>query len=408
MQKPSDKRLDLNRKESHAIFVGSRHAFAATPGGQQLCTQEFIDTIERAGYKLHKLEFQQTNRLIDKVMRRIDKRPYRYFLPDELEYQIVSEAELLDSSIIFLNTSDLAPLAEKIKVKCGARVTTILLSHGLESADFLHDVRFRTHGHSEFIDGKNVWAHLEKILGGQDQRLGRLLIEEARQREFLDGVVTLAEHEAWLERWLGASRVTVLPRTVMPTPFEWCPRNGRIGYVGRLDHIPNLEGLELVLRSLEDQCHLDVRVRLVGAPAELGAQFASRFSFVDYLGVISDPELLREAQSWTVAANPVFCYPRGASTKLATYLGWGLPVVSTTAGARGYEWSSGKIPISDDPSEFATMLVNIATIPSMRDDVRLGVLALRESVPSGEEISCRLSTFVESCKNSPDLVAKTA
>jgi hypothetical protein len=63
--------------------------------------------------------------------------------------------------------------------------------------------------------------------------------------------------------------------------------------------------------------------------------------------------------------NPVFWLSRGASMKLATALGWGLPVLTTQAGARGYEWGGAAVPVcADDPRKFVQTALELLANPT--------------------------------------------
>jgi hypothetical protein len=84
---------------------------------------------------------------------------------------------------------------------------------------------------------------------------------------------------------------------------------------------------------------------------------ARRHGFVDYLGPLNDDALRAEAATWCCFVNPIFVYSKGCSTKLAVALGWGLPIATTRYGARGYLWDEGAIPLADDPTELADLVL---------------------------------------------------
>ena len=207
-------------------------------------------------------------------------------------------------------------------------MSIVLFSYGLESVDYLHAAR-------AFGKAGRATAALA---------LGRQLFAECRQREAIDYTFTLAPFEAEIERWLGAKFVGWIPRTVpRDQALEWKPSGDRIGSVARLDHPPNEEGLALFLEEFQRIAPPQVRFRLVGRPERSGKELARRFSVVDYLGSLDDAALKSEARNWNCFVHPMFCYARGSSTKLATALSWHLPVVTTTAGVRGYRWRDGRI-----------------------------------------------------------------
>jgi hypothetical protein len=85
-------------------------------------------------------------------------------------------------------------------------------------------------------------------------------------------------------------------------------------------------------------------VRVVGGPQELGRWLADKYGTVDYLGTLDDAALAVEAATWNVFIHPIFCLPRGCSTKLAIGIAWQIPIVTTAEGRRGYLWDHGTMP----------------------------------------------------------------
>jgi glycosyltransferase involved in cell wall biosynthesis len=153
--------------------------------------------------------------------------------------------------------------------------------------------------------------------------------------------------------------VSFLPRRLYADFLDQQPIIGRVGFVGRLDHPPNLQGLTLLLEALTKQGqHPDFR--LVGAPVKYGKALQQRFSFVQYLGELSDMDLENELSTWAFFTNPVWWYSTGASTKLARAISWGLPIISSTAGRRGYEWKAGALLMAETPAAMAEQLIKEA------------------------------------------------
>jgi hypothetical protein len=369
-------------KTSCGIFVSPQGAVSSASGGVQICTREYIAAIEEAGFALDFVTFEAANGPVLKILRRIDRRPYRYFLPDKLVDRVLQLAERRGATHIFLNTGDLAPLAADLKRRC-PNVTIVLLSIGLESVDYIHTLRTRG-GRSNFFGLRRAHA----------LNLGRQLIEECRQRFYIDKVLCLADFEAEIERWLGTREIMVVPRTINPSPVDWIPVEGRVGFVGRLDHPPNLEGLMLMLEALAHRDTSKIEVRVVGAPDDFGAKISIRYPFVNYRGSLSEAQLIEESATWTCAINPVFCYARGASTKLAIIVSWGIPVVTTPQGQRGYEWRGSSPIICGGPIDFADKVWEIATNPAERLESRGATLKLLEDPLRIGDVGARLQSFL--------------
>jgi hypothetical protein len=371
--------LDGNAR---GVLVATSQAVSSEPGGQQICTREYIEALKLAGFELDSVLFESANGFREKLLRRIDRRPYRYFIPDNLADRVSEVARSSKATHIFLNTVNLAPLAPALRER-NSNWQIVMLSHGLESVDFVHTLRTM-----------NWRSDFSGLRTAQELLLGRQIVEECRQRLHLDKVMSLAIFEAEIERWLGSRDVLVVPRIVKPHPLQWRPVDGRIGFVGRLDHPPNLEGLLLMLEGLAARDTSRIEVRVAGAPEGHGRELSKRYPFVSYLGVVSDEALLVEAANWTCATNPIFCYARGASTKLAIMAGWGIPLVTTPQGERGYEWSGGGPVVCDTADELVAAVWDIASDPLARARARQQLLGALESPLAPEEIAVRVRTFL--------------
>lgn len=373
----------IEGKKARGVLVATRNSMSAEPGGQQICTREFISAIEAAGISLVHVVFDPTNGWREKIGRRIDRRPFRWFIPKNLPDRIDDAVRSSGAEFIFLNTSNVAHVAERISRK-GTKATRVLLSHGLLSVDSLHWLRTQ-----------NRRSDFAGLVATQAMRLGQSLIEECKHRQYLDAILCLADFEAEIERWLGARRVLAVPRVLTPALVNWGPIAGRIGYVGRLDHPPNLEGLLAVLHEVQQRTESSsIEIRLVGAPSDLGRQLASDFSFVKYLGLLSDAELAREAATWTCSINPILCYAMGASTKLAVIVSWGIPVITTPQGARGYEWRGGTPLICDDIGSFTDFMVTMATNEVERRNARDQIIRLLDDPITVQDVAERIRAFL--------------
>ncbi|MBS1834781.1 MAG: glycosyltransferase [Acidobacteria bacterium] len=225
--------------------------------------------------------------------------------------------------------------------------------------------------------------------------IGDSLLTEARSRADIDVVCTLSPFDRDLEQWIGAKRTAWLPRVIAGKPLDWRPTGDRVGLVGTLDHAPNLEGLIMVLDSLAQRHGAQLRVRLVGGPTQMGRWIAAKYPAVDYLGPLGDRELADEASSWNAFIHPLFCRARGCSTKLATAIGWHIPVVTTTVGHRGYEWREGHFAVADDPSSFVDACLRLLSRDAA-DTARRGIVDVANSSPTVPDVAERLRSLLES------------
>ncbi len=348
----------------------------------QLCTMEARRTLGFGGWQLRDVAFSADMSLTTRLKRRFFDRPYAYRISRAFVQRLIEQFRVSTASTIFINQCDVLGVARELREALPA-ARIVFLSQGLESVDYLHTLRSQGYGPS-----------FGQLTPAKERTLARQLIAECTQRHYIDGVICLCDVEMEIERWLGARHVCWVPRMVEPNNLDWSPVKNRVGFVGTLDHPPNAEGLILFARELAQQNNA-IRIRVVGGPVEVGRQLANEFPSIDYLGQLSNEQLTTEAQSWTGFMHPLFCYPRGASTKLAVGIAWGIPIVTTTAGRRGYRWDQGHLIEANQPKEFASQVcrlchdVEFAT--HARDEVRRVCL----SSPSLSSVSAQVNTFVD-------------
>jgi hypothetical protein len=314
-----------------------------------MCAQEYLRTLAAAGFRLEIVTFDVDRRPLVRLKRKIWPQAYANAIPPFVASEAVAIARKLAARFVFLHMTDTAPLAAALRNALGPDTQIVLLSHGTESGDYLHKLRTKNELTSVFRPPRLP----------RTGELARLLCTESSQRRHIDHVLCLSPVEANLELWLGARAATWVPRTVTPNPLPWNPHPGRIGFVGAIDHEPNTEGLLLFAKALEAAAPDDLHFRVVGGPEKVGRAFAERFRFLEYVGPLNDAQLETEAATWNCFVHPIFCYPRGCSTKLATGLGWHLPVVTTPGGRRGYVWGAGELPIAETPGELAHLAVSM-------------------------------------------------
>ncbi|BAZ01857.1 hypothetical protein NIES37_58640 [Tolypothrix tenuis PCC 7101] len=337
-----------NINSEPALFVSEQKYLKDTPGGVQICTREYINTLITVGFAISFLSYSTETKILTRIKRKLQPRPYVNRLPVDLAEKVVYAAKKNNIKWIFLNQVDTAPIAQTIRESLGDQCKIILLSHGLESTDIFHNIRTK-YGDSNF----------SKFSSTDLRVLAQSLVAECIHRQYIDYVFCLSSFEAEIEHWLGAKNVTWLPRTIPINPLTWSPHSSRLGFVGTIDHSPNREGLILFLEALEKIVPTNVRLRLVGGPENASKFISQRFSFVEYLGQLSNEELEAEASTWSCFVHPLFCYSRGCSTKLAIALGWQIPVITTQPGCRGYSWNQGILPLAKTPDILAQLAINM-------------------------------------------------
>jgi hypothetical protein len=371
-------------KHPSGIFVTYRGYLEGSSGGVQVCTREYVDVIRAAGVDLHICTFGSDRRLSTRILRRFDSSSY--FRPAEpaLLDAIVALAEEIKPNFVFLNQVTLTVLVTDIRRRLPKECRIVVLSHGLESTDLLHSIRLRRR-----LPIDRRFRPTPAIT------VGRTMMAEKATRADVDLVCALSPLDAEREKQVGAQRVVWLPRIVKPAPLVWRPTGNRLGFVGTLDHAPNLEGLVQILDRLSTRDDLKhARIRIVGRPAATGGWLARRCSQVDFLGLLEDAALAEEAATWNAFLHPIFCQARGCSTKLALAITWQLPIVTTTDGHRGYVWRHGSLVVANDPigfvNECARLLDSGEAVAA-----RERVTEVAHTSPTLEENAKRLRTWLE-------------
>lgn len=357
-----------------ALFLHYDNSLDNVPGGVQLCSREYFETLTAAGFSLKTLKIENDRRMSNRVKRKLKPEPYQYnFNPDKA---IADIKNALTESIqyIFLNQYVLRPLAKVIKQNLGQGIKIVVLSHGLASVDYLHEIRAVRNLSKTDVSNTEV------------NYLGRQIVEETSHSPYIDHVFCLAPFEVEIEKWLGAKEATHIPRTIKETSLNWHPIKGRLGFVGRLDHPPNEEGFLMVFDELKKVKGNTVELRIVGSPREEGEKLSEAYEFVNYLGELTDEELREDASTWSAFLHPVFCYAMGCSTKLAVALGWEIPIVTTTMGIRGYIWSEGNIPIADHPEQFANLAIEFSD-PIKSTPIKEEITKIKNSSPMLDDVA---------------------
>ena len=354
-----------------AVFVTSANAMEPDGGGVQRCTREYLSLARAAGWTVHPVVYDFDRRPLTRLRRLLAPRPFRNLIPPDTLARTTALVRETGASWVFLNEVEAGPLARPLAdILRPSGIRLAILSHGADSTDFIHQARTRA-----------TVLGLERIHDKDALKLGRQLAVELEMHSAVDAVFCLSELDREVARWLGAPRVTVIPRAVEPAPLDWKPVAGRLGTVSTLVHAPNVEGIEATAAAIDASGCSDVRFRLVGGPPEAGNKLASRYRCIDYLGPLDEAAFAKEASTWCAFLNPIHCFARGCSTKLAVPLGWQIPIATTRAGARGYVWDESLVPLWDGPEAFAAGALALAD-PAAAAALRPGVQQLAARSPS--------------------------
>ena len=339
----------MKQENKNILFLtDSNHFSSKIYGGVQICSQEFFNLLQLTHFEISVLEVSPTKSLLTKIKRRLLIDNYDYYDDAIIAHEIKDFHLHKKIYALAVNQIALLPAAIYFNQKYKQSAKIILLSHGNETGDYIGQIL------SKPFNFFQSYLH--------SNRLGKMLIKEASMlSRDVDLTLVMSEQERVFDQWLGADNIVLIPRIFSPAFLSWNPTLGRVGFVGTLNHLPNFSGIDGLCQALE-HCKLppNFKFHLVGSGEKEGQAFASKFSFVNYLGHLTDTALNAEASTWTLFLNPVFQLSRGASTKLATGINWGLPLLSTPFGNRGYEWNNGSIPTFLNPNAMVKAIVDNA------------------------------------------------
>lgn len=311
-------------------------------------------------------------------MRRAAPRPNAYQIPPSFIEKLIGRCQQSNHPQVFLNNTITFPLTLALRNALGEQPRIVMLSHGVENTDLVNALR---------LAPQNLPKHMRHPIW-----LGRTIQDEVQQRKAVDLVICICQEDVLFEQWLGASRCLFLPRSIEVQDLDRKPMVGRIGCVATLNHEPNVDGVKRLAKELD--CSGDIVLRVVGGPSEVGKRLQEQFKSIDYVGRLSDEQLFEEAATWSAFANPIFCQARGASTKVATALGWGLPVATTVVGARGYRWDESIIPLARSTNELAEICRSISYGDASAWRARAN--QIRSLAPNQTEVGAMLAHALES------------
>lgn len=371
------------------LFVSDRsHLDSEIPGGVQICTQEYMDLLKETGFELTTLPVTPRKDIQRRVLNRSFPNPYRQYDAEAIAEQARSRIADSNTTVVAINQVNLLPVGRVLKNKM-EEITILSLSHGNESGDTLHEVLRKSGGWLDW------WTDA--------LQLGRMIIQEARAfTNVVDLMLCMSEMEQNINAWMGAERSMVVPRTFEPDFLNWSPVRGRFGFVGTLNHLPNEEGIRRVLEALERRHGAglpSIEVRIVGGPEDAGEELEHRFPSATYCGRLPQKDFKQEAATWGLFLNPIWWYARGASMKLAQAVNWGLPVVTTHPGKRGYTWSKGTVQVSETPDEMAGLLVKATRKPQMLQRFAEESRTVAQNGPTLDNLSTSLSRHLDELHN---------
>lgn len=368
--------MEENQEESRkrrALFITNKKYidYASAEGGVKYCTAEYINLIQTT-FQVVFFPLDIKSSVLYRIKNRLGLNVYNDYRTSDYEAALKKVITENNIELVFLNLTNTILFSRRIK-KLFPVIKIILCSHGNESGDFLHEMVL----HKKQRNLNSTMANYA---------LGKMLRTESEYRRYVDMVLTVSDIELSIEKWLGARKAYMVPRSITGETINYIPFPGRIGFFGDLTHAPNYYGVNQVCDALKKMSVQNIELRLAGMGESTGRAIEREYSFVRYLGYLTEQQLSDEVSRWTFSINPVFYYSRGVSTKLGKALSWGIPVITSKKGMRGYKWQEGKILSCETAEQMASTISAFANDKCAADFYRTEALKIKASSPGYEAI----------------------
>ena len=342
-------------------------------GGVQICSKEFLSIIENTVDELHFFKVRHNRSILFRMLYKLNLDNYLSYRPYRYRHQLKATLENNKISHVFINKSELLRFSKLIKeFKLQISPKIIIMSHGNESGDLLGNL---TNPNPIF---NRLYTFFGKIKLGLN-----LYTESLFRKNYVDLVCTMSEEESAIEKWLGINNPFYVSRLInREESIVRNPTKNIFGYVGTLNHTPNISALTQLFDLLK-KTGINSEIRIIGQPIHIGRNLESKYPFVKYLGGLNNEELLFEVKNWKYFINPIFYYSRGASMKLAKAIEWEIPIITTTAGKRGYAWQEGSlIETGNTAIEFANEMLKLDADPIHYNTLASEVIKIKQSTPT--------------------------
>ncbi|MXV52820.1 glycosyltransferase [Pedobacter sp. HMF7647] len=356
-------------------YISSNNA----EGGVKLCTVEFLNLF-KVGYDVEVIEVKFRKDFAFKITAKLGVDAYNLYSEKEFLAKI-EKIQVLEPTVFAFNMTQTMNLTKIVKQRFGNLAKVIMLSHGNDSGDFVHN----------FTRFNSSQPLLKRITSSY--KLGNLLKKEASyKKDYIDLVLTVSPVEDAIEKWLNAKQTMMIPRVITATTIKHTPKRGRIGFIGDMTHHPNYYAIEAIANKLQQE-NIAVDFVLIGGGGET---LPVKYPFIRYLGFLEEDDLRAEVGTWSFFLNLAFYYSRGVSTKLGKALGLGLPIISTAIGTRGYEWKEGQILVGNNPSEIVELIKSEAFDQQKIDEAIRQTELIAKSSPTHSQILNKLTPLIDS------------
>jgi glycosyltransferase involved in cell wall biosynthesis len=294
-------------------------------------------------------------------------------------------------TIDWVNGSDqrgYSSMTEEIGVKVAANPVAamkrtvfdvVLFEFHYAAERFIDDTRFLQPTARVIID--TVDLAFNRLLGKAritGSLMDQLAAVRVKRRELAayakaDLVIAISEQEkALLQHALPGLPIKVVPlmQAVPPLAVRRQQAAPTLLFVANFHHEPNVDAIvyfgKEIFPLIERQIP-DARLFVVGSSPPVAVQHLGRGN-IEVLGFVRDLTPVFEASAISIAP---LRYGGGLKGKICEAMANGLPVVSTSVGAEGFDLTPGEnIMVGDTPESFAEAVVRLITDARLFDRIR--------------------------------------
>lgn len=244
----------------------------------------------------------------------------------------ISEYDIVQLESIFL-----APYIDTIKKHTAAKI--VLRTHNVETRIW-----------RRLSNSASFFRH--HYLRIQCNRLEKF---ESKSIGLVDYVIPMSKNDTEVLKDMGLQKnYSVIPISVDTTEYQASIKmiSKKIGFIGSLDWLPNVEGLEWFIENVWNDLQntdSDIQFRVAGrAPSESLVRLMERNKVI-YQGEVKDAKDF-------ITSNMILVVPlfsgSGLRVKILEAMALGIPVITTTIGAEGiHVVDDESILIADNPEQ---------------------------------------------------------
>lgn len=210
----------------------------------------------------------------------------------------------------------------------------------------------------------------------------------------VDGVLTLSEDDRRAFLQAGATNTVLIPVAVSENPSDSNDYSGnKLYHLGSTKWKPNYEAIQRLIHLFpEIQKEVpEIELHIGGDPSALTAnQYKIPGVFID--GFVENPT--EYALKNGILVTPILS-GSGIRIKILEAMALGIPVVTTTVGAKGIDTTQEVLLIADEEADLIATCARLATDKSFRERIGSNAKAYIRQNHSFETISRQLREFFE-------------